>query len=352
MGYYVSSERMDKIIDELKKEYKIYAPKRFENRGWKPNTDLIRYAEINSVSEIVYDEKSDFSPKEVFHPISQTLLYFTEDKCIESSIDDSKNIILFARPCDINGIKRLDTIFLKNGDKEDNYYKRLRDKIKIFMMECRKGWDNCFCVSMGSNRTDNYSAAVRFEDNGLLIEVKDEEFKKYFSGETSRDFTPEFVQQNQTKVKLPKIDNIDLLRKVYNLKLWDSFNTKCISCGACNTVCGTCSCFDTTDIIYNETSRRGERRRVWSSCMLEEFTTMAGGHKVRETAGKRMRFKTLHKVYDYNARFGGTEHMCVGCGRCSRRCPEEISFSDTINSLSDEIEKISSEEPSSREVNK
>lgn len=350
MSYYVSSERMDKIINELKKEYKIYAPKRFEKRGWKSNTDLIRYDEINSMEEIVYDVKSDFSPKEIFYPISQTLLYFTEDNCKESTIDDSKGIIIFARPCDINAIKRLDTIFLKNGSKEDNYYKRLRDKVKIFMMECREGWDNCFCVSMGSNRTDNYSVAVRFENDGLLIEAKDDEFEKYFDGETSKDFTPEFAQSNQKKVKIPKIDSTDLLKKAYNLKLWESFNTKCISCGSCNTVCGTCSCFDTTDIIYNETSRNGERKRLWSSCMLEEFTTMAGGHKVRKTPGEMMRFKTLHKVYDYNARFGGDEHMCVGCGRCDSRCPEEISFSDTINLLSGEMEKISSEKETFKEV--
>lgn len=351
MGYYVSLERMDEIMNKLKNEYKIYAPKRFKNRGWKPDTDLIRYDEIDSVKEIVYDVKSDFSPKEIFFPINQTLFYFTEDKCTENSLGDKRDIIIFARPCDINAIKRLDTIFLKNGDKKDNYYEQLRDKINIFMIECRKGWDNCFCVSMGSNQTDNYSAAVRFQDNGLLLDVKDDKFKNYFSGETSRNFTPEFVQENQAKVKLPEISSSDLLKKACNLKLWDSFNTKCISCGACNTVCGTCSCFDTTDIIYNETSRNGERRRVWSSCMLEEFTTMAGGHKVRETAGERMRFKTLHKVYDYNARFGGTEHMCVGCGRCTDRCPKEISFPDTINSLSEEIEKISSGK-SSREVDK
>lgn len=349
MGYYVSSERMDKIINKLKKEYKIYAPKRFEKRGWKANTDLIRYAEINSAEEIIYDAKSDFSPKEVFYPISQPLFYFTEDNCKESNIDDGKDIIIFARPCDINGIKRLDTIFLKNGGKEDNFYKRLRDKVKIFMLECRKGWDSCFCVSMNSNVTDSYSVAVRFEDSGLLVDVKDEKFKKYFIGETSKDFMPEFVKENDKKVKFPKIDNAELLKTACGLKLWDSFASNCISCGSCNTVCSTCSCFDTTDIIYNETSRNGERRRVWSSCMLEEFTTMAGGHKARKTAGERMRFKVLHKVYDYNARFGGTEHMCIGCGRCDSRCPKDISFSNTINCVTEEMEKVLSMEETAGE---
>lgn len=348
MGHYVSLNKMDEIFDKLKEKYRIYAPKCFKKRGWDFKSDLIRYGEINSAAEIVYDIKSDFSPKEVFYPIVQTLFYFTEDTCSESCIDDSKDIILFARPCDINGIKRLDMIFMRNGGNEDSYYKRMRERLKFFMIECSEGWDNCFCVSMGSNRTDDYSVAVRADENGFLAEVKDDEFEKYFAAEPLTDFSPEYVRVNQKNVELPKIDS-SLLRKVYNLEFWDSFNTKCIGCGGCNTVCITCSCFDTIDIIYNETSRDGERRRVWSSCMLEEFTAMAGGHNVRKTAGERMRFKTLHKVYDYKTRFGG-ENMCVGCGRCDGRCPKDISFSDIINCLSSEMKKISKEQLHSGEV--
>ena len=343
MGYSVSSERMDEILNDLKKEYQIFAPRRFANRGWKPGTDMIRYAEINSVSEIIFDEKSDFSPKEVFYPILQTLFYFNELNCRESNLADDRRIIIFARPCDINGIRRLDKIFLENGGKADNYYQRLRDKIKIVMIECKEGWDSCFCVAMDSNRTDDYSLAVRFGGDELLVEVQDSEFQKYFANERPSGFQPEFPEKNFVKVSLPEIKNEDDLKKAYKLDLWPGFNDKCISCGACNTVCITCSCFDTTDIIYNETSRDGERRRVWSSCMTEEFSTMAGGHNVRKTAGERMRFRTLHKVYDYKARFKGEGNMCVGCGRCSSRCPQDISFSDTINSMSAEMAQTDAE---------
>ena len=39
-------------------------------------------------------------------------------------------------------------------------------------MECCTGWDTCFCVSMGTNKTDEYSIGVRCLDNELLVEVK------------------------------------------------------------------------------------------------------------------------------------------------------------------------------------
>ena len=333
MSYDLSFDQADQIIRELEKDYRVFAPRRLAGRGWKPGTDLVRYAQISSVSEIVRDMQSSYSPKDVFYPIIQTVLHFTAEECHESAVDD-KGIILFARPCDINGIKRLDTIFLKNGGQEDLYYRRLREKLKIIMLECREGWENCFCVSMGANLTDQYDMAVRFTGQGLLAEVKNAAFAGLFAGLPETEFTPEFVQANLRQVRLPVINGSEQLKKAYGLPLWETFNDKCVSCGSCNTVCITCSCFDTTDIIYHETSRDGERRRVWSSCMLENFSTMAGGHGVRKTAGERMRFKTLHKVHDYRARFGGADNMCVGCGRCDSRCPEKISFSDTINSLS------------------
>lgn len=341
MSYFVSHDRMDEIIRSLLEEYRIYAPKCFKGQGWKENTDLIRYGEITTVQEIAYNEKSDFSPKEVIYPIMQTMLYFTDQEYAQSHMDEKK-ILLFARPCDINGIRRLDTIFLKNGNQEDIYYKRMREKLKIFMLECRQGSDTCFCVSMGTNKTNDYSAAVRIQTDGILVEVRDELFKEYFASESKIDFTPEFVKHNSKKVELPVISGKDQIKKVHELEMWKEYNDRCISCGSCNTVCITCSCFDTTDIIYDEASHEGERRRVWSSCMLEDYAAMAGGHNVRKMPGERMRFKTMHKIYDFKSRFG-LENMCVGCGRCDDRCPENISFSETISRLSRELKAMEKE---------
>ena len=133
------------------------------------------------------------------------------------------------------------------------------------------------------------------------------------------------------------LESREQLGEVCKLDYWKQYDEECIACGGCNTVCPTCSCFDTVDIIYNETSRDGERRRVWSGCMLRDFTQTAGGGMARKTQGANMRFKVLHKMYDYKARFGG-EHMCVGCGRCIDRCPKGIDYLDAVNGLTDTLE--------------
>lgn len=236
---------------------KTYGPKRFPN-------GVIRYGELADLSELVTDAKSHYSPKEIYLPIVQTLLYFKDDECIESEVDDEE-LLIYARQCDIDAMSRLDAIFLKNGGQEDNYYKRLRDKVSFKLMECKEPFENCFC--------------------------------------------------DDVKIDLPAFDS----------EKWKKYDDECISCGRCTAVCPTCSCFDTIDVVYNETSRDGERRRVWGSCMREDFTTMAGGHCVRKTPGERMRFKLYHKYSDFRERFGETD-MCVGCGRCIDNCPKDISI--------------------------
>lgn len=334
-SYSVRAERMDKILARLKERYRVFAPKRIPKRGPK-GTDLIRYGEIDRLSDIVYKEKSHFSAKEVFYPISQTMFYFTGESASQKELEDERDIILIARPCDINAIRRLDNIFLHNG-QSDLYYSRMREKLHIFMLECRESFDNCFCVSMGTNVCDDYSVAIRIDDICALAEIRDEDFLPYFEDEVPIEFMPEFVTQNRRNARLPKIRDRQQLGEICKLEYWNQFDEKCIACGGCNTVCPTCSCFDTVDIIYDETSRDGERRRVWSSCMLRDFTQTAGGALARKTQGANMRFKVLHKVYDYNLRFGGSEHMCVGCGRCIDRCPEGIDYLDTVNGLTDAL---------------
>jgi len=336
-SFSVRQERMANVFARLQENYRLFAPVRFPKRGPK-GTDLIRYGEISTLDQIVNDAKSHFSPKEIFYPISQTMFHFTEDTCTTHELADEKDIIIFARPCDINAIHRLDNIFLNNGES-DFFYRRMREKIHFFMLECRESFDNCFCVSMGANMTEDYSAAFRIDDICALVEIRDEAFLPYFAEEVSIDFTPEFVSSNPRAAKLPVIEDRKTLEAVCKAEYWNMYDNVCISCGGCNTVCPTCSCFDTVDVIYDETSRDGERRRVWSSCMLQDFTRTAGGGMARKTPGANMRFKVLHKVYDYNKRFGGAEHMCVGCGRCIDRCPKSIDYLGAINGLTESLEK-------------
>lgn len=336
MGTKLTKSDFDDILKILSKQYEIFAPVRLKGKGMYSDTDLITYGEITTLDEIETREKSRFSPKEVIYPITETLFYFTEDEYKEPR-GAQKDIIIFLRPCDANALLRLDNIFLKNGDYEDFYYKKTREKVKFFIMECTEGFDSCFCTSMGTNKFEDYDVFVKFGKDKVTLDVKNDDFKMYFEKGNKVDFTPKFIEKNKFNVKIPDDKKIsESLEEIFSHKLWDEYSKRCIACGRCNVSCPTCSCFTMQDIFYEDNPQCGERRRVWASCMVDGFTDVAGGVSYRKTYGERMRFKVMHKVYDYKRRFGMP--MCVGCGRCDDVCPEYISFANIINKLQDVVE--------------
>ncbi len=334
MGYCLKLSEMNEIISKWSKDHVVFAPKVFQNGHNFSDRDRIRYGEVNSIEQIVFDQKAEYSFKEALLPLSQTLFFFTEDSVKEAN-PEKKGTIIFLRSCDIHSLKRLDEIYLKNGF-EDYYYKRLRENAKFVLMGCDKGFDSCFCTAMGTNETDQYDCSVEVKEGYAYINNKKTDWDQLFKShsESTPEVAPKFAQESKVKIHIPENLTLDVM----NSKMWDEYDSRCINCGRCNFVCPTCTCFTMQDIFYTDNGKAGERRRVQASCMVDGFTDVAGGGSYRKTNGQRMRFRVLHKIYDYKKRTG--EHMCVGCGRCEDICPEYISFTNCINKLEDAVKEV------------
>lgn len=347
MGYSLNADQADTVLQALCRDYDVYAPKRFAKQGRYSDTDIVRYGKVEKFSDIVWDVKSDYPAKEVITPIQQTLFYFTEDEFRESK-GSAKPLLILARPCDIHAQRVQARIYAGNGGFNDFYYQRVRERVKFAVMECGGGDDTCFCVSMGTNRTDDYSLALRFSENGVKVHIKEALFEPYFQGTPQEEYTPAFVEENSLKVTVPDLSDEQVYQAVKRHPMWKEFDSRCTSCGSCTVACSTCTCFTTRDVLYGDNAEVGERRRVSASCQVAGFDQMAGQKEIRSTAGERMRYKVLHKFHDYKARFGES-HMCVGCGRCIKRCPEFISIAATVGKMqkaADEIRETLAQEAS------
>ena len=183
---------------------------------------------------------------------------------------------------------------------------------------------------MDSNKSDNYSMAINLRDDEIYLDIKDSALD-IFEGEIC-DFEVDYVKENIINLEVP--ENIDIV-ELSKHTMWDEYDARCIACGKCNFVCPTCTCFTMQDIYYKENENVGERRRVWASCQVDGYTDMAGGHSFRKKQGERMRYKVMHKIHDFNKRFG--YQMCVGCGRCDDACPQYISLSECIEKVADVV---------------
>ena len=329
MGYQLSKANANEIFHQWAQKYDMFAPKRMEGEGCFSDTDVIRYVKVSSLDEIEWGKKSDYSFKEVLLAINETLFYFTEDQTtVPKGLE--KDILIFLRSCDMHAVKRLDEIYLKNGF-EDFYYARIRERAKFVLMGCESTCASGFCVSMGTNRCDNYDAYIKVDGDTVSMDLKWDELEKDIASASEQaDVTPDFVTENKERVTLPK----NLSNESFTKEIWKEYGARCIKCGRCNFVCPTCTCFTMQDIFYKDNTKVGERRRVWASCQIDGYTDMAGGHGFRKDTADRMRFKVMHKIYDYEKRFGYP--MCVGCGRCDDVCPEYITYSNCVNRLAKE----------------
>lgn len=336
MGYVLSREGFGEILGSLRKEYRIFAPVCKKGMGRFTDTDVVCYDEVEDAAKIELEKKSDYAFKEFLTPLSETLFFFTENECKEADLDP-KPVLIFLRSCDMHAVKRLDQIYLDNGMEKDWFYQRRRDLVKFVLIGCTKSFANCFCVSMGSNVTeDGYLFSVEPDGDGICTNVLDSSLDPLFSAhaEREKEVVPAHVTENETKVRVPKEVPAGIIKD----PLWDEYTSRCIGCGRCNFVCPTCTCYTMQDVYYTDNGKVGERRRVASSCMVDGYTNVAGGGQYRRTQGERMRFKVLHKIVDFRKRFG--YDMCVGCGRCDDVCPEYISYSNIIDKVYKASEEV------------
>ncbi|HEY9069896.1 MAG TPA: anaerobic sulfite reductase subunit AsrA [Candidatus Ozemobacteraceae bacterium] len=340
VSFLLSASELDSWLKRLSGSFEMLGPTRRPGRGRFSGTDVVRYGPITRSDEIVWDRKSDFSPKEAVFPPSETMLEFSGDETRLPAPPAAKPALIFLRACDIHGIDRLDAIFLVNGPWSDPYYLRRRERIRFILLECSRPFENCFCKAMGTNRTEAWHAAVRREPDGSYsIAVRPDDLRAALP-ETGRqtNYEPRGVETDAVAVRLPDPDQLERAireKDFFHHEMWDQYHTRCIACGRCNTSCVTCSCFAVQDVAFTEDERLGERRRVWTGCHLDRFADMAGGHRLREKHGDRMRFRTMHKIHDFKRRLG--RYMCVGCGRCDDQCPMYISLSTCINRVTDAI---------------
>jgi anaerobic sulfite reductase subunit A len=342
MNLNLKPHEFSQVLTRLNAVWRVYGPKAEYRGGRFSDTDNIIYQRINNWNDIVWKEKSHMSPNTIITPITETLFYFDKET-IQIADVDTTPMLIFCRACDINAMTRLDYMYLQNGENEDYSYKILRNKIHLVLIECEKSFDNCFCVSMGTNQSQNWSAAVRFSEEGATVCVKDPSLITFFADVGAPcEYTPSFVKRNREVVSTPDSvchDPQKIREIVSEHPLWQAYESRCISCGRCTTGCPTCTCYSMFDVAYEENQQRGERRRQWASCLVPGFSDMAGGHAFRPNAASRLRFRALHKVNDYKARARLGEHMCVGCGRCDDRCPQYIKFSLIINKMTAAVQE-------------
>ena len=332
--FVLAKEKWDEVIKVWLADYNIYAP---IFTGSSHDYQLIQ---IDDIPHITYDIAKPVTPLKAF------FLPFIEN--LTNSGDLKSSIILGVPSCDLQALNLLDKIYLKDGLKDPNYQRR-RENTILIGTDCHHLQDHCHCTSYGVKpfpEINNDVTLVNIEDQVLLQEHSIKGIDLFYEIEkviplktagqgiidqmtSKRDrSTAKLEQKNK---ELPGLSTTKDLVKNADNNIWQEFSSNCVSCGACATICPTCTCFLLVD-------KPGfEKLRHIDACQYPGFEKVAAGNDPLKYKTSRFLNRYLCKYvwkpekFDVNA--------CTGCGRCIETCIGNINKNKLFRQLTQELIK-------------
>jgi len=335
---FISPHNFIVLLDELKNDYQVFVPtKKGEQRFYK------EYKEFSD--DIVIGEVRAFEPVKAFFSRARETVA-RDFKADVPSGATKPAAIVGVKACDLKGFKVQDFVF-KNHDYEDPFYIRARENNLIIASDCSSSLDTCFCLALGIKPypVEDFDLNLSQVKEGFVVEIGSEKgqavinkypelFEEVAEGlasarDAQRDWVTKKVEENIKENDIPH-ENLykGTVEKKYESVLWADEAKTCVECGACNTICPTCHCF----LLYDQKNDEAMARlRIWDSCMIKDFATVAGGANPRPKLWERLRNR-FEKKFDFFAKVADI-YACTGCGRCISACPAKIDIRKVLHKL-------------------
>jgi ferredoxin len=306
---------------------------------------LYQFKEVGSFDEMALDYTVTASSiKNFFLPFQEELTTYSfqnNDWSQEIEYRVHPRVIVGVRSCDINGLRKLDRIFM-NGSYPSPYYVTRRKNTFIIGMD-HKPLDDCFCESLGQHTViDGFNLFCSDIGDKYYLSVNSSKafnfLKKVKTEAPTNEDDVKFIERKNFILKSfkAKVDFSDLpniLDIEFGSPIWKDLAKKCLNCGTCAMVCPTCYCHGVEETIATNL-KTASKNRVQYSCNLVDFALVAGGHNFRPKPEDKLRYRYYHHYRGFEE--NGEDMICVGCNRCGRACLADIKPEEVINNLRQE----------------
>jgi sulfhydrogenase subunit beta (sulfur reductase) len=324
----IKKEEWDKAIEQLLLSYTIFAA---VDNEFGIDYEMLCPSNINKIS---YNKaKPATSIKSFFLPVKENV---TSDPSLKK-----QRIILGVPNCDIQGLKLLDEIYL-DKDFNDIYFKERRENTILISFDCFEKQEHCHCTAYNIQpwSTADADLAVILIDNVIALRIitpKGKEFINQFSQVQALDDNGiiSSIEKAHNAAEslliksnkgLPDYKTTGRIVKEAGDAIWKKYSAHCVSCGACATICPTCTCFLLID-------RPGfEKIKQLDACQYPGFEKVAGGEDPLFELPGRFRNRYMCKYVWKPEKFSSV--ACTGCGRCIEACIGKINKNELFIELS------------------
>ncbi len=323
----IRKEEWDKAIEQLLLSCNIFAA--------VDNEFGIDYEMLSSsnISRISYNKaKPATSLKSFFLPVKENV---TSDPSLKK-----QRIIIGAPNCDIQGLKLLDEIYL-DDNFNDIFYRERRENSILITFDCFEKQEHCHCTAYNIKpwATADADLSVIFLENEIVLRIitpKGEDFisqfsqvralndEKIISAIDKAHNTAESMLTESNR-GLPDYKTTGRIVSEAGESIWRKYSAHCVSCGACATICPTCSCFLLID-------KPGfEKIKQLDACQYPGFERVAGGEDSLYELPYRFRNRYMCKYVWKPQKFKSI--ACTGCGRCIEACIGKINKNELFMEL-------------------
>ncbi|NMC40701.1 MAG: hypothetical protein GYA43_05940 [Bacteroidales bacterium] len=277
-----------------------------------------------TIPEVVYNRPKPASPLKIFFlPVRENVT--------SAPPPEKQRIIIGVPACDTEALGLLDEIYL-DSDFEDIFYRRRRQNTIIISSDCFDVMEHCHCTSYGIKPWDEKrsDAAVAVKGEMVFIRIISEKGRKFIND--AGVFTPvtdtsmiSFIDSRHRETEsmleranslLPGYSRTGRLVKESGQAIWVKHSATCVSCGACTTICPTCTCFLLID-------KPGFHKvKQMDACQYPGFERTAGGEDPLVELHERFRNRYMCKYVWKPEKFHSI--ACTGCGRCIEACIGKI----------------------------
>lgn len=304
MNKIIKKEVFPVFIEYLFKNFEVFGPSKKES--------VFLYKKLTHSDELNLN-KTQYPAKKCLFPTKDQILSFNNNRILESNKFKKRILILLA--CDANALLLTDK-FLLSGVRDLNYAKN-RSNSLVFVFNCLKPEESCFCTSFDTHLAKRYD--LLFTDLGdcFFVEHGSKKGKEFLN-----DLL--FIKTNRKRKSINLVCNhkVDVKGiKQPNARVWEKYAKECLGCSACIMVCPVCTCFEIFDEL-NLDLKSGSRFKSWMSCQQRSF---------RVKRSDRIKHRILHKFKYFKEAYGMP--ACVGCGRCIDACPAGISIPKILEEL-------------------
>jgi sulfhydrogenase subunit beta (sulfur reductase) len=323
----IKKEEWDKALEQLLLSFTIFATVK---NDFGLDYELISQEDIERIS---YNRpKPATSLKNFFLPVRENVT--------ATALSGKPAIILGVPNCDVEGLLLLDEIYL---DKEytDPFYKWRRDNTVLISSDCASVNEHCHCLSYNIKpySVRNADISILYSGDQIVLRIMTEKGEELVQRMHS-EITPadndiiSAVEREQkatealliaANIGLPGYNDTGKLVNESGADIWKKYSSKCVSCGACVTICPTCSCF----LLIDKSGF--EKVKQMDGCQYPGFERVAGGEDPLFELHNRFRNRYMCKYVWRSRKFNST--ACTGCGRCIDACIGKINKNELFIEL-------------------